>query len=145
MRALLLATCLVFTLVSGASAFKMPWSDSKPAAPAAQQGGKAEQYYTEARRAYGSANYSQVIEFATKAIKESPKYAEAFSLRGKASKDMGDVDGAMRDLSHAIELNPHLGEAYYVRAQTNEINGEMKKAETDYKKACAEGVKEACK
>ncbi len=147
MRAILLAVIMVSTLVSGASAFNLPsWgggaSDKKAAAP---QSNKADEYFTEARRAYGSASYPKTIEMASKAIQESPKYAEAFALRGKAYKDTGDIDNAVKDLNRAIALNPHLGEAYYVRAQANEINGEMKQATADYKMACAEGYKDACK
>ncbi len=148
MRAVLLILVMVMTLASGASAFSLGGmsiggGDKKGPAPA--QGGKADDYFTEARRAYGSANYSKVIEMTTNAIKESPKFAAAYSLRGKASKDMGDIDAALKDLNRAIELDPNIGEAYYVRAQANEINGEMKKAKEDYSNACAKGYKDACK
>lgn len=151
MRAVLLMFVMVVTLATGASAFKLGGfsiggGDKKTAAaPAAAQGGKAEDFLIEARRAYGSANYSKVIEMTTSAIKESPKFAAAYSLRGKASKDMGDIDNAVKDLNRAIELDASLGEAYYVRAQANEINGEMKKAKEDYSNACAKGYKDACK
>lgn len=148
MRAVLLVLVMVMTLASGASAFSLGGlglggGDKKgSSAPA---GGKADEYLLDARRAYGSANYSKVIELTTSAIKESPKMAAAFALRGKASKDMGDVDSALKDLNRAIELDPSIGEAYYVRAQANEINGEMKKAKEDYSNACAKGYKDACK
>lgn len=145
MRGVLLAVLLVLTASSGAFAFKMPFFGGKKDAAPAPQGGKAQEFFSEARNAYGSANYSKVIEATTKAIQDSPKFADAYALRGKAHKDMGDLDSAMKDLNRAIELNPHLGEAYNVRAQANEINGEMKKAGEDYKKACAEGFKDACK
>ncbi len=150
MRAVLLMVVMVMTLASGAWAFKLGGfslggGDKKDAAAPAAQGGKADDLFTEARRAYGSANYSKVIELTTSAIKESPKFAAAFSLRGKASKDMGDIDNALKDLNRAIELDANLAEAYYVRAQANEINGEMKKAKEDYSNACAKGYKEACK
>lgn len=137
---------MVMTYVSGASAFSLGGlvgGDDKKSAAA--QGGKADEYFTEARRAYGSANYSKVIEMTTNAIKESPKFAAAYSLRGKATKDMGDIEGAVKDLNKAIELDPNIAEAYYVRGQANEINGEMKKAGEDYAKACAKGYKDACK
>jgi len=106
---------------------------------------KAKDYYTEARRAYGSASYAKVIKSATLAIKEAPKYAEAYLIRGKADKDMGDVDGAFKDLTRAIELEPKLGEAYFIRAQAHEIMGEMKQAGQDYKKGCDAGYKTACR
>lgn len=138
---------MVMTFISGASAFSLGGfgSDSKKAAAPAAEGGKANDYLIEARRAYGSANYSKVIEQTTLAIKESPKFAAAYALRGKASKDMGDVDTAVKDLNKAIELDPGQGEPYFVRGQANEINGEMKKAREDYANACAKGYKDACK
>ena len=152
MRAVLLVCVMVVTFATGASAFKfggfsIGGGDDKKTtgAPAAAAGGKADDLFTEARRAYGSANYSKVIELTTSAIKESPKFAAAYALRGKASKDMGDVDTAVKDLNRAIELDASLGEAYYIRGQANEINGEMKKAKDDYANACAKGYKDACK
>lgn len=106
---------------------------------------KAEGTYREARSAYGSADYTKCIELASKAIEQYPEMAKAFALRGKAKKDMGDLDNAFKDLNKAIELDPNLGEAYFVRAQTYEIMGEMDKAASNYKKGCSAGFKDACR
>ena len=105
---------------------------------------KAQRLYKEARSAYGSASYSKVIDLTSKAIVEYEKFAIAFALRGKAQKDMGDIEKAFKDLNKAIKLDPKLGEAYYVRAQANEIMGEMDKAKADYKKGCSAGYRSAC-
>ncbi len=147
MRAVILVIVMVMTLASSASAFKLGGlfggDEKKSSAPA--EGSKANDYFIEARRAYGSASYPKVIEQTTLAIKESPKFAAAYALRGKANKDMGDVDSAMKDLNHAIELDPSQGEPYFIRAQAHEINGEMKEAKKDYADACKKGYKDACK
>ena len=106
---------------------------------------KVERLYSQAREAYGSADYSKVIDLASKAIVEYEKFANAYALRGKAQKDMGDVEKAFIDLNKAIKLDPKLGEAYFTRGQLNEIMGEMDKAKADYKKSCSAGYKGACR
>ncbi len=105
---------------------------------------KAERLYREARSAYGSADYSKVIDLTSKAIMEYEKFAKAYALRGKARKDMGDIKKAFKNLNRAIELDPKLGEAFYIRGQVNEIMGEMGKAKADYKKGCDAGYRSAC-
>lgn len=106
---------------------------------------KAERTYRDAASAYGSADYAKCIELSTEAIKQYPEMARAYALRGKAKKDMGNIDGAMADLDKAVELDPGLGEAYFIRAQANEIMGRMEKAGMNYKKACEAGYREACR
>ncbi|MDH4184488.1 MAG: hypothetical protein OEV92_09720 [Nitrospinota bacterium] len=105
----------------------------------------ADRMFREARSAYGSADYSKTIKICDDIIKMDAKYADAYALRGKAKKDMGDVDAATSDLDKATQLNPGLAEAFYIRGQVQEIMGEMEKAKADYAKACAGGYKDACK
>lgn len=105
---------------------------------------KAQSLYREARAAYGSADYTKVIDLTSKAIAEYSKFAKAYALRGKAMKDMGDLDKAFKDLNRAIELDSSLGEAYFIRAQANDIMGEVDKANADYKKGCKAGYRTAC-
>jgi tetratricopeptide (TPR) repeat protein len=136
--ALVIGFVAVFSAASFAFDFKLPGGGD-----AKQQ--KAQGFFDEARRAYGSANYYKVIELASKAIQESPNFAPAFMIRGKAQKDLGDVDNALKDLNKAIELDPKLAEAYFNRGQVSEINGDMKNSRADYKKACDGGLKDACK
>ena len=129
---------LLFPAVTyNAHAFTFPGFGGKGSA-------KAQNLYRKARSAYGSADYSKVIELSTKAITEYAKFAKAYALRGKAWKDLGDVDKAFKDLNRAIELDSNLGEAYFIRAQTHEIMGEMGKAKADYKKGCKAGYRSAC-
>ena len=131
---------LFLVLAAGQSfAFDFPWGKGGAASQ------KAEDLYREARSAYGSADYTKCIDLAGKAIKENPKLAKAYALRGKAYKDMGDVDSAFKDLDKAIKLDPKLGEAYFIRGQAREIMGEMDKARADYKKGCAAGYRDACR
>jgi len=131
---------LVF-LIATAQAQGFDWSGKKKEMTSK----KAEELYYSARSAYGSADYTKAIDLASEAIKTDPNIAKAYALRGKAKKDMGDVDGAIRDLNRAIALDPKLGEAYFIRAQASEIMGEMDKAAADYKKGCEAGFRDACR
>jgi tetratricopeptide (TPR) repeat protein len=145
-----LVLCALFVISTAAlraEAFEAPGA-KKPAAgspTAAPAGGEAEKIYNEARKAYGSSEHIKVIELTTKAIAADPKSAKSYALRGKAKKDMGDVDNAVADVNKAIQIDPKLGEAYALRAQVNEIMGDMKKAEADYAEACKNDFKDACK
>jgi tetratricopeptide (TPR) repeat protein len=147
-RSLFLCAALVISTVAlKAEAFDAPGA-KKPAAGApttAPASGEAEKIYNEARKAYGSADYNKVIELTTKAIAADAKSAKSYALRGKAKKDMGDVDNAIADATKAIQIDSKLGEAYAIRAQVNEIMGEIKKAEADYAEACKNDYKDACK
>jgi len=106
---------------------------------------KADGKFMDARAAYGSADYSRAVSLCDEVLKLDPKHAAAHALRGKAKKDLGDIDAATADLNKAIALDANLGEAYYIRGQVSEIMGEMKKAQADYASACKAGFKEACK
>jgi len=126
-----------FTAVN-ADAFKFPFGGSDGPSK------RAKRLFGEARSAYGSANYSKTVQLSSDAIKEYPEYAKAYALRGKAKKDLGDIDNAVKDVNKALELDPKLGVAYFIRAQVSEIMGEMDKAAADYKKGCAAGYRDAC-
>ncbi len=141
MRIYILVLCAMLMGAVGSDAFEFKW----PGGGKAQATKNADEFFRQARSAYGSADYSKVIELTTKAIKEDKTHAKSFSLRGKAKKDMGDVDGAFKDLNSAIALDSKLGEAYFVRGQANEIMGEMDKAKADYKKGCDAGYRSACR
>ena len=140
MRILIMALSLTALISVQSNAFEFSWPGGKKAVA----GKKAEGLYRQAKSAYGSADYAKVIKLTTQAVKADSDHAKAYALRGKAKKDMGDVDGAFADLNQAIKLDPELGEAYYIRAQANEIMGQMDKAGQDYKKACSIGYKSAC-
>ncbi len=104
----------------------------------------AEKSYRHATSAYGSADYAKVVTITSKIIEKTPSFAKAYALRGKAYKDMGEVDKAYADLSQAIKIDPSLGEAYFIRGQVSEINGALDEAKKDYVKACANGYDLAC-
>jgi len=136
MRILFLVLCVITFGFTPSEAFQ-------PAAGGGSQ--KAEQLYRQAMNAYGSAGYQKAVELTTEAIKADPKHAKAYTLRGKATMGLGDMEAGTKDLDMAIKLDPTIGEAYFLRAQMSEIMGDMEGAEKDYKKACANKYSQACK
>jgi tetratricopeptide (TPR) repeat protein len=132
-----MAFILVAAVSTESQAFKMPGSDGEPSK-------KAQRLYRQALGALGSANYSKAIDLAGQSIKEDSKFAKAYALRGKALKNMGDMDNSLKDLNMAIKIDPNLGEAYFIRAQMSEIMGDMTSAKNDYKSSCEKGYKDAC-
>lgn len=140
-----IAVLFVLAIVVSSSAFAFELKMPKFGGGADSKQQKAQDLVDDAKRAYGGAQYPKAIALATSAIGESPKFALAYMIRGKAYKDVGDVDNSIKDLNKAIEFDPKLAEAYFIRAQTNEILGDMKNATEDYKKGCAAGFKDACK
>lgn len=143
MKKILVSCALAIVVSSSAFAFDFKMPSLGGGADAKQK--KAQDLVDDAKRAYGGAQYPKAIALATSAIGESPKFALAYMIRGKAYKDVGDVDNAVKDLNKAIEFDPKMAEAYFIRAQVNEIMGDMKQANDDYKKGCAAGFKDACK
>jgi Tfp pilus assembly protein PilF len=135
----------VLAIVSFLLAMAIARGGAAQAQPAPDVKQQTEKMFRDARGAYGSADYGKAVKLCDEIIKLDPKHADAYGLRGKAKKDMGDIDSATADLNKAIELNPANGESFYIRGQVQEIMGEMKKAQADYAKACASGFKEACK
>ena len=139
MRVLTGTLIFIVAFAFNATAFDMPWAAKKE-----DPNKKTNAIYRKALGAYGMADYAKAIKLTTDTVTMDPKFAKGYALRGKAKKDMGDVDGAVTDLNKALGLDPNLGEAYYVRAQVSEIMGEMDKAKADYAKGCKAGYRDAC-
>jgi tetratricopeptide (TPR) repeat protein len=61
--------------------------------------------------------------------------AEEFNKSGDAKRDKGDLDGALVDLSNAIEINPNLAEAHHNRGRVKRLKGDLTGALVDFDKA----------
>ena len=48
-------------------------------------------------------------------LSEYPEQSYGTLNRGKARRDIGDLDGSIADYTRAIEVNPHLSSAYFSR------------------------------
>lgn len=75
------------------------------------------------------------IAFYDKAIELKPNFAIAYSNRGNAHKNRGDLTSAIADCSRAIELNPSLELTYLVRGAAYRAQGDLSSAMADYAKA----------
>ncbi len=56
-------------------------------------------------------------------------------LRGMARADAGDADGAIADLTKAIDNDPGTGSAYVRRGRIYEAEGDKARAAADYRSA----------
>jgi tetratricopeptide (TPR) repeat protein len=61
--------------------------------------------------------------------------AQAYENRGLVKQRKGDLDGAIADFSHAIELDPRLADAYQNRGLAKSSKGDSQGAADDYERA----------
>ena len=64
-----------------------------------------------------------------------PLTAEAYNNCGLTKRNSGDLDGALSDLSKAIDLKPGLWQAYANRSLVKKAKGDLAVAEADSDKA----------
>lgn len=81
-----------------------------------------------------NANQSQNAIVAQNVTAEAKVAATQLSDQAAGKAKNSDWDGAIMDSSKAIELNPNMIAAYYVRAVAEENKGEFDNAITDYSK-----------
>jgi len=79
----------------------------------------------------------QAIADYDQAIALDPDFAEAYSNRGSAYADKGDLDHAIADYDQAIALKPDFAKAYYNRGVTYDEKGDLDHAIADYDQAIA--------
>ncbi len=92
MKKIVVSCALAIVVSSSAFAFELKMPKFGGGADSKQQ--KAQDLLDDAKRAYGSAQFPKAIALATSAIGESPKFALAYLVRGKAYKDVGNVDNS---------------------------------------------------
>ena len=79
--------------------------------------------------------YAQAISYVNQAIELNPKYAEAFSNRGKLYGELRQHAQAISDFTKAIELNPRNAQAFYNRGNRYRELMRHAQAISDYDKA----------
>jgi tetratricopeptide (TPR) repeat protein len=118
------------------SAAKQATAEQQAAAAAArsvqQEELSAEQWF---ERGVGAIDPGEQIRCYTEAIRLKPDYIFAYSNRGVARLDKGDLDGALADQTEAIRLKPDDAVAYTNRGLTRSQKGDVDGALTDYTKA----------
>ncbi len=78
-----------------------------------------------------SSQYEKAVEYFTKAIKENPDFARAYSNRGVAYRDLGLHQFAIGDYTYAIKLLPNEGLYYNNRSNAYSALGEKNLALED--------------
>jgi len=81
-------------------------------------------------------DWAHAAEDATRALAMDSKLARAYNLRGTARRAQGNLNGAIDDLTHAVEYEPNL-DNYFQRASTYQLLGEHKLAIADFDQAVA--------
>ena len=74
----------------------------------------------------------EAIPHFDQAIRLNPRYTEAYTNRGIAWREMGDLSGAIADFDKAIELNPNYARAYGDRGITRLVQGKDAEARQDF-------------
>ena len=75
-------------------------------------------------------DYQGVIADCEQAIRLNPRLTYAYTLRGMAFRELGNLPKSLEDFNHAVELAPGL-DTYFQRATTYQAMGEHPKALSD--------------
>ena|ERR1700733_5345576 len=78
----------------------------------------------------GTNDYQAVIADCGEAIQQDPKLTHAYTLRGMAYRELGNLPKSLEDFNRAVELAPGL-DTYFQRATTYQAMGEHAKAIAD--------------
>jgi len=74
-----------------------------------------EEYLKEGVSHYQQENYQVSINKFDYALEKAPNLAEAYSYRGQAKAELGDIDGAISDYNQLLLIQPNNSEGYYNR------------------------------
>lgn len=74
----------------------------------------------------------EAIPHFDQAIRLNPRYTEAYTNRGIAWREMGDLSGAITDFDKAITLNPKYARACGDRGITRLVRGKDAEAQQDF-------------
>lgn len=96
---------------------------------------KAQELLNEGTRLVSIGKHEEAIQKFTSAIKLMPDFAQAYTYRGSARFDTGDLTGAHDDYSKAIEIDPTYAEPYDFRGRIKMIWYDEEGACEDFRKA----------
>ena len=84
---------------------------------------------------YQKGKYEDSINNFNKALEKAPNLANAYSYRGQAKTELGDINGAIADYNHLLLIQPKNAEAYNKRANAYHKLKDYKTAIKDYNQA----------
>ena len=94
--------------------------------------GKADDAYNEGTQLLNVGKAREAIPHFDQAIRLNPRYTEAYTNRGIAWREKGDLSGAITDFDKATELNPKYTRAYGDRDITRLLQGKDAEARQDF-------------
>jgi Flp pilus assembly protein TadD len=100
---------------------------------------KVQELMDKAIKQVAEGRHNEAIETFGRVIELMPDHARAFTFRGSAKFDLGDMEGAHDDYSKAIEIDPTYAEPYDFRGRIRLFWYDEKGACEDFKKAFALG------
>ncbi len=86
-------------------------------------------------KGYKSTDSDEKNHCYTEAIRLKPDFADAYTNRGVAHYNKGDLDGAIKDYNEAIHLKPDNANAYNNRGAARKVKGDLDGAIKDYNEA----------
>jgi len=92
---------------------------------------KAEEHYKSGNEYSKKGDYKSAIAEFDKAIRQDPKYWEAYQCRASAYYNSQDDDSAIKDVTKAIELQPNAFVSYWIRGCSYGAKGNLNQAITD--------------
>ncbi|MBF8261964.1 MAG: tetratricopeptide repeat protein, partial [candidate division NC10 bacterium] len=96
--------------------------------------GEADDAYNEGTQLLNVGKPREAIPHFDQAIRLNPRHAEAYTNRGIAWREMGDLSGAITGFDKATELNPKYARAYGDRDITRLLQGKDAEAQKDLAK-----------
>jgi tetratricopeptide (TPR) repeat protein len=94
--------------------------------------GEADDAYNEETQLLNVGKAREAIQHFDQAIRLNPRYTEAYTNRGIAWREKGDLSGAIADLDRATELNLKYAPAYGDRGITRPVWGKDAGAQRDF-------------
>jgi tetratricopeptide (TPR) repeat protein len=92
----------------------------------------ADDPYNEATQLLNVGKAREAIPYFDRAIRLNPRDAEAYTNRGIAWREKGDLSRAIADLDNAIKLNPKYARTYGDRGITRLVQGKDAEARQDF-------------
>lgn len=121
-----------------ASQIRAAQGEDKPTAKAAnskEEGHK--QAVTEAVSRMNAGDYKAAVEEANGVLQADGDNDYAYSLRGLSKALNGDIEGGLKDVQKAYELNPHNVSNFYNMAMVYKLDGQLDQAKEWFQKVLA--------